>query len=242
MARADRKNSILNAAEELFAVHGYEGTSTRAIAERAGANMALLAYYFGSKEGVFEAVVARRASALSERIRALAETDEAPWHRLNRFVEQVVKFLVAEHPDFGRILLRESTAPVGGRQSRSPLRASTRSLREVLIQIQAAGRAAGEFKYVDVDLSLNMLLGLALVSVAEASAQSPSESSTLSRRVTELATAAFAGLLARVEAIAAPLETTGSVLVDGPEFDASVDDEASGLPYAEAGFEIGEVD
>ncbi|GMV93990.1 MAG: hypothetical protein AMXMBFR82_37680 [Candidatus Hydrogenedentota bacterium] len=53
------RSRILDAAELLFTTHGYDGTSTRAIADAAPANIGLLAYYFGSKEGLFRAVVAR---------------------------------------------------------------------------------------------------------------------------------------------------------------------------------------
>lgn len=197
MAKRNRKDSILNAAEALFAIHGYEGTSTRAIADRAEANLALLAYYFKSKEGVFQEVVSRRATVLLDRVHGLAEPAAPPWTRLNRFIEETIQFLVAEQPDFSRILLRESTAPIGLEHTRSPLRASTRPLREVLMRIQAAGRAAGEFNYADVDLSLNMLLGIALLAAAENTLHNPSERSSLSRRATEFAVEAFRALLAR---------------------------------------------
>jgi AcrR family transcriptional regulator len=41
------------AAGELFAEHGLEGTSVRAIAEKAGANIAAINYHFGSKENLY---------------------------------------------------------------------------------------------------------------------------------------------------------------------------------------------
>ncbi|HNO01068.1 MAG TPA: TetR family transcriptional regulator, partial [Chitinophagaceae bacterium] len=37
-------------AEKLFAEKGYNGTSVRDIAEKAGINLAMVSYYFGSKE------------------------------------------------------------------------------------------------------------------------------------------------------------------------------------------------
>jgi AcrR family transcriptional regulator len=45
--------SILEAARELFTAHGYGGVGVREIAERAGADKALIVRYFGSKEGLF---------------------------------------------------------------------------------------------------------------------------------------------------------------------------------------------
>lgn len=48
---------ILEAALELFAASGFEGASTRTLAERAGVNLPAIQYYFGSKEGLYRAVV-----------------------------------------------------------------------------------------------------------------------------------------------------------------------------------------
>jgi AcrR family transcriptional regulator len=50
---SDMKMKILLAAKKLFAQHGYDATSVRQICEEAGANVALVSYYFGGKESVF---------------------------------------------------------------------------------------------------------------------------------------------------------------------------------------------
>ena len=73
--RRDAQEAILDAAEMVFAENGFHGATTRAIAERAGANAALIHYYFGSKEALFETVFARRSEAINaerrERLKAL---------------------------------------------------------------------------------------------------------------------------------------------------------------------------
>ena len=53
----DTRRRILETALEVFAVEGYEGASTRQLAERAGVNLPAIQYYFGSKEGLFRAVI-----------------------------------------------------------------------------------------------------------------------------------------------------------------------------------------
>src|SRR5476651_170259 len=53
----DTRRRILETALEVFAAEGYEGTSTRVLAERAGVNLPAIQYYFGSKEGLFRAVI-----------------------------------------------------------------------------------------------------------------------------------------------------------------------------------------
>jgi len=63
---------FLDAAERLFAAHGYEGTKVRAIADAAGVNLGALHYYWGSKEALFRAVCERRLVPLvEERVRLL---------------------------------------------------------------------------------------------------------------------------------------------------------------------------
>ena len=59
------RGRILDAAEQLFAGQGYESASVRTIMRAADAPLGLLSYYFGSKDALLEAVVARRASALT---------------------------------------------------------------------------------------------------------------------------------------------------------------------------------
>lgn len=59
----ETKNKILNAAEELFSLHGFYGTSLRDISALSGVRMSLCYYHFGSKEDVLQAVVDRRADA-----------------------------------------------------------------------------------------------------------------------------------------------------------------------------------
>ncbi|UOZ06831.1 TetR family transcriptional regulator [Amycolatopsis sp. WQ 127309] len=51
--------ALLDAAADLFADRGFDRTTVRDIAKEAGANQSLLFRYFGSKEALFEAVIAR---------------------------------------------------------------------------------------------------------------------------------------------------------------------------------------
>lgn len=60
-ATRDTADRILDAAAELIAQHGYAGTTTRAIAERAGVNEVTLFRRFGNKLGVLKALGERFA-------------------------------------------------------------------------------------------------------------------------------------------------------------------------------------
>jgi len=61
-----RPERILDAAEELFALHGYDGVTLRQIARRAGVDVALASYHFGKKLDLFQAVFERRAAFLNQ--------------------------------------------------------------------------------------------------------------------------------------------------------------------------------
>jgi len=64
--KADRRSAILDAAEAEFSAHGFDGVTLRTIANRAGVDVALPHYYFGSKEKLFVAVFDRRAKVLND--------------------------------------------------------------------------------------------------------------------------------------------------------------------------------
>src|SRR5688572_21993935 len=72
---------FLNAAEQLFAAHGYDGTTIRAIAARAAVNLGTLGHYWGSKQALFRDVFERRFGPLNDehvrRFRKLAEGSSA---------------------------------------------------------------------------------------------------------------------------------------------------------------------
>jgi AcrR family transcriptional regulator len=63
----DTRTKLLDAAELLFAEHGYDETSLRDVSVAADVNLALSTYHFGKKQRLFEEVVARRAIAIHDR-------------------------------------------------------------------------------------------------------------------------------------------------------------------------------
>lgn len=74
----DTKTHLLDVAEHLFAEHGIEATSLRTITAEAGANLAAVHYYFGSREGLVQAILARRLDPLNqERLRRLDACEQA---------------------------------------------------------------------------------------------------------------------------------------------------------------------
>lgn len=71
------KDRILGAAEELFAQHGFAGTSLRQVTSRADVNIAAVNYHFGSKENLVNEVFRRRMDEMSRRRLAALKTAQA---------------------------------------------------------------------------------------------------------------------------------------------------------------------
>ncbi|HEY4530389.1 MAG TPA: TetR family transcriptional regulator [Luteimonas sp.] len=69
------KDRILGAAEELFAQHGFMGTSLRQVTSRADVNIAAVNYHFGSKENLINEVFRRRMDDMSGQ--RLAQLEQA---------------------------------------------------------------------------------------------------------------------------------------------------------------------
>jgi AcrR family transcriptional regulator len=93
-ATPSTKESILNAAERLFAERGYDATSLRAVTKQAGANLAAVNYHFGSKLGLFQAVFERRVGAINrERLELLDRLEADPTGERLRAVDVLHAFL-----------------------------------------------------------------------------------------------------------------------------------------------------
>ncbi|MFL6201097.1 MAG: TetR/AcrR family transcriptional regulator [Thermoanaerobaculia bacterium] len=115
----DTRESLLDAAENLFSEHGIQAASLRQITQHAGANLAAVNYHFGSKDGLVRAVFSRRLKPMNdERLQRLAEVDleaeDAVEQVLRAFLEPLLR-LVSEKPDgvrsFARLMGRAWSEP-----------------------------------------------------------------------------------------------------------------------------------
>ena len=76
-AEAATKNQVFNAAERLFALHGFQNVSVRDITAEAGVNLASVNYHFGSKDALLFEIFRRRTAELNrDRARMLHEASD----------------------------------------------------------------------------------------------------------------------------------------------------------------------
>lgn len=111
------REAILNAAEKVFAEHGFDGARIDAIAEAAGYNKSLIFHYYDDKLGLYAAVLRRidqQASELQVRVFASLLADESLTSDARKFrtmIETVIGFLfdfLVENPPILRMLTWEA--------------------------------------------------------------------------------------------------------------------------------------
>ncbi|HRP33565.1 MAG TPA: TetR family transcriptional regulator [Agriterribacter sp.] len=91
----DKRVHILDVAEQLFSERGFDGTSVRDIAGQAGVNLAMISYYFGSKEKLLVALIAHRSSYTHGILEELNRDDKlSPWDKIERLVDLYVDKII----------------------------------------------------------------------------------------------------------------------------------------------------
>jgi AcrR family transcriptional regulator len=107
-ATAETRELILQTALEAFALHGFDGASTRDIAKAAGVNHGLIPYYFGTKQKLWQAAVdlafTDMRSGLTQLLEDPSITDDV--ERARHMVRAHVHY-VARHPEFVRLMHEE---------------------------------------------------------------------------------------------------------------------------------------
>ncbi|MBA4166357.1 MAG: TetR/AcrR family transcriptional regulator [Chitinophagaceae bacterium] len=101
------EEKLKEAARIVFTKKGYAATKTRDIAEQAGLNLALLNYYFRSKEKLFEIVMLERIQLL---FNFIAPTFNDPSTTLNEKIDRIaVQYIemLNQHPDLPLFVLSE---------------------------------------------------------------------------------------------------------------------------------------
>jgi AcrR family transcriptional regulator len=108
----ETRERLVRAALQIFASRGFDGATTRAIAERAGVALAALPYHFETKEALWRAaaddVFGRMRERFQERARGLEGVDLRT--RLRLLLREFLLF-AADHPELHRFMLQEGTGP-----------------------------------------------------------------------------------------------------------------------------------
>ncbi len=105
MELSEKKLQILETAERLFATKGFAGTSVRDLAHEAGVNLAMISYYFGSKEKLMQTLFEYRSTAVQLE-KVLNDESMTPLEKVDQMIENYVE-KVFNQPCFHKIMVRE---------------------------------------------------------------------------------------------------------------------------------------
>ncbi len=155
----DKQLKIIETAERLFAHKGFDGTSVRDIADDAGINVAMISYYFGSKEKLMEAIFEVKNGRVQMRVEELLKEEKLrPIQKVYTLIDEHIERVMLSQ-QFYRIMICEQVSNTNTAilQKVKELKVRNAALITELIK---DGQKKGDFKKkVDVVLMLNTLLG-----------------------------------------------------------------------------------
>lgn len=155
----DKQIQIITTAETLFAEKGFDGTSVRDIAEEAGINVAMISYYFGSKEKLMEALFELRAGKVRMRVEDLLKDESiSPIEKVNLLIDEHID-RVMQTPAFHKIMVCVQLTNKNPVLLKIVNGVKVRNA-EVVAELIKDGQKKGVFKkQIDIVMMLNTLIG-----------------------------------------------------------------------------------
>ena len=154
--KIDKKNSILDAAENLFSEIGFDASSTRAIAAKAGINTAMLSYYFGSKDGLYKAVLERRLGIYEQTFHVINDGSSS-WEQLYACIDSHAEHALSDYY-FHRLIHRELSLEQRSDMTDFITDHIVRTTNEIK-HIISQGVENCSFRNVDVELTIASVFG-----------------------------------------------------------------------------------
>ena len=155
----DKQTAIIDAAEKLFAVKGFDGASVRDIAQEADVNVAMISYYFGSKEKLMEAVFEQRTNNIRIKVENLLQDENiSPLQKVNILIDDYVDKFIHQQ-QFHKIMMREQMI-----EKDTPIASLIHELKkrnlESIKKLIQEGQKSGAFKKnIDIVLMMTTMVG-----------------------------------------------------------------------------------
>lgn len=161
----DTRERLLEAAINEFATHGFDGASTRRIAESAESHQPQINYYFGSKDALWRHAIGRLFAELAESTDRIDAT-AAPAEVLDQAIDRFVRF-AHRRPAMHRIMFHEFSS--GSERLRWVVDEHTGATFSWFRAIWSEARAAGVTIDIDARVAFHTFVGAAsLLPVARA--------------------------------------------------------------------------
>lgn len=156
--RLNAREALLDAASRLFAAHGVQGVSLRRIADEAGVTPAMVHYYFGNKEGLYDAMLSRAFARILEAVR----TATADGGQLEPLLQVLLTTVTAE-PWIPTLVIREVLTE-GGRLRDQFVKGYASHMAVLLPSLIQREIDAGKFREdLDPTLSFLSLIGMSVM-------------------------------------------------------------------------------
>lgn len=156
-AKSDKREEILDVAEKLFSEQGFEGVTVREISKAADINIAMVSYYFGSKEKLYEEVIDRKlisTDLIRSKILDKSSCKEAFFAFIDLFVDRFF-----ENSQFQILIFREMAL----QQRKKMPEQITEKLHcnfSIISDVINKGIEAKEFKSVDANMTVLTIIGI----------------------------------------------------------------------------------
>ena len=152
----DSREKLLYYAEFLFAEHGYDAVSLRTLQQESGINIAMISYYFGSKEGLFEAMLTEKFPLIREKLDALKSSQLTFLEKIESTIE-IYSDRMFESVNFTKIIFREMSMTQRPDHNKLIIDYIRGNL-DVILSFINDGIRCGEFRSVDPEMTLCSLI------------------------------------------------------------------------------------
>ena len=150
---SEKQIKILEIAEKLFSQKGFDGTSIREISATANVNVAMVSYYFGSKEKLLESLIVYRTSDLKNKLETIPDENSTVVEKIEKFISLYIQ-RIHDNIAFHHILLFEISSKKRAMDFESFTKikkANIESLEKIIFQ----GQSEGIFKK---DINIAMII------------------------------------------------------------------------------------
>lgn len=155
---SDKREDILTVAEELFGEKGFDGTSVRDIAQKAGVNLAMISYYFGSKEKLLEYLIEFRAGYTLGILEEMNKDQTlSPWDKIDKLVDHYVDKIL-NNVRFHNIMYQEAVSSRSDEIRDRIIGIKMRNL-EQITKIITDGQQKKMFRQMDIAMTVGTIMG-----------------------------------------------------------------------------------
>ncbi len=158
MEFTEKQRYILEVAEKLIADNGFDGTSIRDIAKEANINIAMISYYFGSKEKLLEALFEMRGKEVTLKLENLMQdNDLSSIEKVNILIDSYIDKIINQQC-FHRIMIRQQVSDNGIISGK--IFETKKRNHELIQQLIKHGQKKGDFKKnIDIQFAMITLFG-----------------------------------------------------------------------------------